>query len=189
MASEPPSALTDGDLARTITAQPLAAQAYEAELFRRFAPRVRLYGLRHLRDAQAAEDLVQRVLVLTMQKLRKGEVREPERLGSFILGTARTLTRDGRRADRMIVMEDVPEESAPAPGSEPDPPLRSRLMAGLTALDERARAVLMLSFVQEQSSEEIGATLGLEANHVRVLRYRALARLRAYLGSSAEEAV
>ncbi len=29
----------------------------EAELFRRMAPRIRLYGLRHLRDAHAAEDL------------------------------------------------------------------------------------------------------------------------------------
>ena len=29
----------------------------EAELIRRMAPRVRLYGLRHLRDEEAADDL------------------------------------------------------------------------------------------------------------------------------------
>jgi RNA polymerase sigma-70 factor (ECF subfamily) len=187
MAETPPSALSDGDLARAIAAQPRAAQAHEAELFRRFAPRVRLYGLRHMRDGQAAEDLVQRVLVLTMQKLRNGEVREPDRLGSFVLGTARTMTREGRRADRMITMENLPEESALAPQAEPDPHLRTRLAEGLAALDERARAVLVLSFVQEQSSEEIGVALGLEANHVRVLRHRALSRLRACLGFREED--
>ena len=38
----------------------------EADLCRRMAPRIRLYGLRHLRDAQATEDLVQQVLITTL---------------------------------------------------------------------------------------------------------------------------
>jgi len=42
----------------------------EVELFRRMAPRIRLYGLRHLRDEHAAEDLVQQVLVITIEALR-----------------------------------------------------------------------------------------------------------------------
>ena len=40
----------------------------EAELYRRLAPRVRLYGLRHLRDAQAAADLVQQVMLITLER-------------------------------------------------------------------------------------------------------------------------
>jgi RNA polymerase sigma-70 factor (ECF subfamily) len=51
----------------------------EAELFRRLAPRVRLYGLRHLRDAAAADDLAQDVMLLTFDSLRAGKVRESER--------------------------------------------------------------------------------------------------------------
>ena len=31
-----------------------SSEAAESELYRRFAPRVRLYGLRHLRDEDAA---------------------------------------------------------------------------------------------------------------------------------------
>jgi hypothetical protein len=50
---------TDGDLARAIAARTGAADAAETELYRRFAPRVRLYGLRHLRDEDAARDLMQ----------------------------------------------------------------------------------------------------------------------------------
>lgn len=49
----------------------------EAELFLRMAPRIRLYGLRHLRDADASEDLTQQVLITTLEALRAGRLREP----------------------------------------------------------------------------------------------------------------
>jgi RNA polymerase sigma-70 factor, ECF subfamily len=47
--------LTDAGLVRRIGSS--NAREAEAELFRRLAPRVRLYGLRPLRDQQAADDL------------------------------------------------------------------------------------------------------------------------------------
>ncbi len=50
--------LDDAELAGLITAAgPGGARDAEAELYARLAPRVRLYGLRHLRDPQAAADL------------------------------------------------------------------------------------------------------------------------------------
>ena len=51
----------------------------EAELFRRMAPRVRLYGLRHLRDEHAADDLTQQVLITTIEALRAARLREATR--------------------------------------------------------------------------------------------------------------
>lgn len=47
----------------------------DAELVRR----IRLYGLRHLRDREAAEDLVQNVLIVTLEALRA----EGDRLAFF----------------------------------------------------------------------------------------------------------
>jgi RNA polymerase sigma-70 factor (ECF subfamily) len=83
------AALDDGALARRVAGAGGAPDsAAEAELYRRLAPRVRLYGLRHLRDRQAAADLVQQVLLMTLERLRAGEVREPERIASFVLGAA-----------------------------------------------------------------------------------------------------
>ena len=35
--------------------------------------------------------------MLVLQKLRAGAVREPERIASFVLGTARQMVIDGRR--------------------------------------------------------------------------------------------
>src|SRR3954469_22802736 len=91
---------TAGGLAGAIAAGAGMTTAAEAELYRRFAPRVRLYGRRHLRDEDAACDLMQQVLLLTLQKLRDGGVRDPDMIGSFILGTSRMLAANLRRRDR-----------------------------------------------------------------------------------------
>jgi len=90
----------DGDLARAIAAGAETADAAEAELYRRFAPRVRLYGLRHLRDEDAARDLMQQVLLLTIEKLRHGAVRDMDMIGSFVLGASRMLAINLKRRDR-----------------------------------------------------------------------------------------
>ena len=82
---------SDGDLARAIAARAPGSGGGREELYRRFAPRVRLYGLRHLRDEDAARDLVQQVMLLTIEKLRKASSATWTRLRSFILGTSRML--------------------------------------------------------------------------------------------------
>src|SRR5580765_8216712 len=69
----------------------------EAELFRRMAPRVRLYGLRHLRDEAAADDLTQMVLMTTIEALRARRLREADKLAHFVLGTCRMTVLDLRR--------------------------------------------------------------------------------------------
>ena len=72
---------SDGELVRRIGLGPDAVA--EAGLFDRMAPRIRLYGLRHLRDRDAAEDLVQNVLIVTLEALRAGRLREGDRLARF----------------------------------------------------------------------------------------------------------
>jgi RNA polymerase sigma-70 factor (ECF subfamily) len=63
----------------------------EAEICRRFAPRVRLYGLRHLRSDDRAADLVQHVLLATLEAVRAGAVEHPDLLHRFVLGTCRNV--------------------------------------------------------------------------------------------------
>ena len=63
--------------ARIVAAGGQDREAAEAELCRRLAPRIRLFGLKHLRDRDAAADLVQQVLLITLEGLRAGKVREP----------------------------------------------------------------------------------------------------------------
>jgi RNA polymerase sigma-70 factor (ECF subfamily) len=153
----------------------------EAELYRRLARRVRLYGLRHLRDPAAADDLVQDVILMTFDSLRAGKVRTLEQFPSFVLGTCRRVVAGVRRGAerRQRLLERHGAELTPAPASG-EPLLDLDCLARcLTRLSERERTVVVLSFYAERSAEQIGIELGLSTVNVRVLRHRALARLRA----------
>lgn len=173
-----PPAVEDGELARRILgAPPGGSRADEAELCSRFAPRVRLYGLRHLRDEHAAADLAQRVLVLTIEKLRAGAVREPDRIASFVLGTARmiarNMARDGRREEPVAEPPDGAEEAGGA-----EPLALDRLGRCLEGLTHRERAVVLMTFYEERRAAEIAAAIASSEANVRVIRHRAIARLR-----------
>ena len=86
---------SDAELASAVIGAGVAGSpAAEAELCRRFGRRVRLYGRSRLRDESAVDDLVQRVMLVVLSKLRGGEVREPARIDSFVLGTARIVMRE-----------------------------------------------------------------------------------------------
>ena len=176
-----PAESTDADLARQIAQHaPGEARAAEAELYRRLAPRVRLFALRWLRDENAAQDVVQRVLLLTIERLRAGEVREPERLASFVLGVCRMTLRDAARhavrRDRAVddYARTLPESDVPSTASLD----RKRLADCLARLAERERSVIVMTFFADRTSEEIMDEFGLSAANVRVIRHRALGHLR-----------
>ena len=176
--------MEDAELARAIAGSaPAIDAAAEGEFCRRFAPRVRLYGLRHLRDRHAAADLVQQVLMMTLERLRAGKLREPERLASFVLGTCRMVCMDQRRgaARRAGLLEEwvIPEEAVE--DAEPRVFERERLAACLEALSERERSVVIATFFQEDAK----AALSLSQGNIRVIRHRALGKLRDCLNAGA----
>lgn len=177
--------LDDAALALAIAAGD--APDAEAELCRRFAPRVRLYGLRHLRDPHAAQDLVQQVLLMTLERLRAGKLREPAMLASFILGTCRMVVLELRRgsARREALLETYGgiEEAVAMP--EPLPLDEAQLAGCLETLAERERSVLVLTFFADKEAHEVGRELALTAGNVRVIRHRALQRLRDCMGGYA----
>lgn len=173
--------ISDAALAQRIAASASAgAHAEETELYRRFAPRVRLYGLKHLGDDAAAQDLVQQVLLVTIERLRAGAVRQPEQIASFILGTshmiATSLRRTARRRETLDAQFGHRPPTCPAPDAANLD--QARLLDCLRALAERERTVLILSFYAERTAPQIGHELDLSAGAVRVVRHRALERLR-----------
>ena len=172
---------SDGDLARVIANRTAgSADAAESELYRRFAPRVRLYGLRHLRDEDAAGDLIQQVMLVTIERLRDGAVRDCDQIASFILGVSRTVSTDllrkERRRDRLRQeFADAHAFALPATDATLD---LDRLEACLGRLAERDRLVLLSTFYAEKTASEVASDLGLSEGNVRVIRHRAVDRLR-----------
>jgi RNA polymerase sigma-70 factor (ECF subfamily) len=173
---------TDAELVARLAAETegAAAGACEAELYRRYHRRCYLYGLKHLSDADAACHLAQEALMLTLAKLRAGELREPERIGSFLLGTCRLLAVGAKRtrARRGRLLLQYAEPSAAPPSSEHVGD-RERLVRCLGRLRDREQTVLVLSYYVELDAAAIAAELGTNASHVRVLRHRALEQLQA----------
>ena len=175
---------------RIISCAPARDTAAEAELCRRLGPRIRLYGLKHLRSDAAAADLMQEVLILLLAKLQERVVREPKQVASFALGTARQMVIDWRRsgARRVRILEKFPIDLTPAETEEEAEPIDAeRLKRCLGALPDRERAVLVMTFYDDRPADAVAQELKLSAGNVRVIRHRGLERLRGCM--TAEEGV
>jgi len=175
------AARLDGDLAREVASATAGdAAAAEGELYRRFARRVRLFGLKHLRDDMAADDLAQQVMLIAIERLRAGEIRNPNEIGSFILSTSRMVATGLRRTERRRQNLHQRVDA----GEPMDLPADARLFDAdrirpcLASLRERERTILLLTFYAERPSPEIAEKMGMSAGAVRVARHRAVAAMR-----------
>lgn len=175
--------LSDADLAPRIAGGDRDA---EAEMCRRMGPRIRLYGLRHLRSPAAADDLVQQVLLKVIEALRAARLRDADKLAQFVLGTCRMIVIELRRTTRRQ------EELLAAFGGDlvpaaPDAPrLDDRQLARcVQSLKERERSVVVMTFYDEHTAAETGRFLGVSEGNVRVIRHRALQQLRDCMGATA----
>jgi RNA polymerase sigma-70 factor (ECF subfamily) len=134
-------------------------------------------------------------LLLTVDKLRDGEVHTPEQIASFILSTARWTLRTERRDKRRFESTDQradwqgddPSGSGGRGWADPEPLIERTWIRGcLESLAERDRTVVVLSFFQGSTAQEIADALGLSPGNVRVIRHRALGLLRHCLEAGSE---
>ena len=185
---------SNAELALRIQEGEANARAAEAQLCQRFWQRARLYGLRHLRGVTEAEDLAQQAMEVMLSSLRQGRVDDLELLDRYVLGVCRNvahaLRRSGERtakAARRLALEPAPSVEQP-----PEPPWGKQTVERLTTcmggLSERERRVVHLSFAEWQPSAEIAEQLEVAAGNVRVIRHRALHKLRECLDRAGEPA-
>jgi RNA polymerase sigma-70 factor (ECF subfamily) len=153
----------------------------ERELCRRYAARIRGYGLRHLRDIAAADDLVQHVLLILLAAVREGRAGDPARLDGWVLVTCRNSVMDMRRGE--LRQRRLATSAAAGLPDAYEPEVtgidRLRLQGCLFELEPRERTVVVASYLEERDAEEIGRAMQLTPGNVRVIRHRALARLQA----------
>jgi len=172
-----PVELSDADLVERVAQ---GHQDAEAEMCRRMGPRIRLYGLRHLRSAAAADDLVQQVLLKTLEALRSGRLRERDKLAPFVLGTCRMTVLDLRRSARRQEQLLATFGADLMPAVPSPPPLDGeRLAQCVQALRERERSVVVMTFYDEETAAKTAVFLGTSEANVRVIRHRAIRQLRA----------
>jgi RNA polymerase sigma-70 factor (ECF subfamily) len=162
-------------------------RAAEGELVTRFSRGLLLMLRRLTGNPALADDLHQETLALVLEKIRRGEVREPARLAGFIRSTARNLFIADRRKEARYgpFPEDGEEtflERSPA-GAPFD-----RAAAGEEAQQvqqilselrhDRDRQLLLRFYLRDDSKEEICSDLGIEPERFHMLLHRARERMR-----------
>ncbi len=158
----------------------------EAELVERYSRGVAFIIRRETGGASAADDLYQETFRIALEKIRRGDLREPEKLSGFVCGIARNLVIDYfRRAERHESLAEI-EEVAPIPHPSPGQ-LDELLQREKTALvrqvinelsSDRDRQLLFRFYIAEEAKESICADLGLTSVHFNRVLFRARERYR-----------
>ena len=170
-------------LASRIAAGDLTA---EEELVRRYSRGVSVLLRRATGDRMLAEDLHQETFRLCLDKIRRGELREPEKLSGFICNIARNLAVESfRRASRMgkRVGIEAAESLADSRSSQFSQLLEAEKAKVVRQVlrelhPPRDREVLYRFYVAEEDKARICEDLGLSSLHFNRVLYRARERYR-----------
>jgi len=172
------------DLVRRIVSGEPAA---EAELVDRFSRALSFLLRRLTRDDTAAEDLYQETFRLVIEKVRRGELREPERLPGFVSSMARNLflgsvRRGGRRQKWQGDSEAAEAAPDPAPGQLARLLAKERAAAVRGVLAElkndRDREILSRHYISGEDKEDICRDLELSDLHFNRVLFRARQRYK-----------
>jgi RNA polymerase sigma-70 factor (ECF subfamily) len=171
------------DIVRRITAGDSAA---EDEVVRRYERGVAIIIDNVVRNQSATEDLSQETFRIVLEKLRRGDLRQPERLSGFVCGVARNAAIDYiRRAKRSDLREEILDGEHipdPAPNQLDQMLARERSEMVRQVIGElnveRDREVLFRYYVAEEDKNKICSDLGITRIQFNNIIYRALARFK-----------
>lgn len=171
------------DLVNRIRAGDLQA---EAELVERYSQGVQVILRREVSNTASVEDLYQETFCIVLEKIRRGDVREPEKLSGFVLGVARNLIIDHFRRATRLANEASVDAAEPLPNPAPDQ-FEELLLKEKSDLiwqifkampNKRDIQVLLRFYIAEEDKERICADLGLTKRYFNVVLDRARERFR-----------
>lgn len=163
--------------------------AAEHELVSRYTRGIKVIIDRIVRNPTVTEDLSQETFRIVLEKLRHGDLRQPERLSGFVCSVARNAARDHmRRATRYFWIEgdagvqDIPD---PAPDQLDEVLRKERAEVVHQVINElsldRDRQLLLRHFILEENKDKICKDLGITRIKFNYVIYRAVARFKELL--------
>ncbi|WP_432901402.1 sigma-70 family RNA polymerase sigma factor [Micromonospora matsumotoense] len=154
-------------------------------IYRRYADRLYTYARMMLREPEAAADAVHDAFLLAGQRI--DQLRDPDRLRSWLYAIVRTeclrqLRERSRSAPLTEAAEPVADTADPAAAVNADQ-VRDLVHLAVAALNPGDREVVHLAIRHDLSSVDIGAALGVPANHAHARLSRARSQLERALGA------
>lgn len=160
----------------------IAAGKREAErdFVLRYQGPVRAMLLARSRNPDLSADLQQEVMIEAICALRRGQLRDPERLSGFVLGIARNLLnnhlRSSYRTQALDLPDDLPDLRANTEQMEERQWEQTALQA-IETLDGVDRAILQMTLVDGMKPAAIATQLRLNPDVVRQRKLRATRRI------------
>lgn len=135
-----------------------------------------------------AEDLAQQTLVQAYRSWSK--VSRADEPAAYLrrMMVNRYISDHRPRGRRLELLTDAPPEPRSGADAEAGVDDRMRLWPHVLALPPRQRAVIVLRYYERLSEREIAEALGCSTGTVKSTAHRALASLRAAIGSAAPDA-
>jgi RNA polymerase sigma-70 factor (ECF subfamily) len=153
------------------------------ELYRVFSRGVRFYLCRQL-GPQDLDDKVHDTFLIVVQAIRKGELREPERLMGFVRTVVRRQV--AAQIDRAVQSrrDQAEMESGAFVSDHRDTPEEAAILRQheevaetvLRGVSDRDREILTRFYLMEQTQQEICDEMNLSETQFRLLKSRAKAR-------------
>jgi RNA polymerase sigma-70 factor (ECF subfamily) len=154
----------------------------EAALYEKYSERVYYLALSELRSPENAEDVRAETFLRVLQAIRQGQVRTPQALASFILGTAHyvilELLRRERKADQVARQEVAERDGRSDDLLFLDQGVKHAIEETIYRLKPREQAYLRMNYYEELSKPEIAQRLGVKEERLRLIKSRALKRFR-----------
>lgn len=175
------------DLVQRIRAgDPLA----EEELVNNYRRGLLVIATVRTRDREAAQDLAQEVLIAVLKALRDGQLREAQKLGAFIQGTARNLINNYLRLRSRRPESDL--DSIQEPSTDPVKELESadrlwRIRQELENFSPVDQQILLLSLVDGHSLLEVAERCKMSHDAVRARRSRMIRKITKKFGGVSHE--
>jgi RNA polymerase sigma-70 factor (ECF subfamily) len=158
-------------------------EAAMAELYQIFARGIRFYLCRQL-GSQELDDKVHDTFLIVVQAIRRGDLREPERLMGFVRTVVRRQVaayiedavhrrREQTEVDggmRLVDHSSTPEQTAM------DRQRHELVFSILERMSSRDREILTRFYLHEQAQEQICEEMSLSETQFRLLKSRAKAR-------------
>ncbi|MEH1098763.1 sigma-70 family RNA polymerase sigma factor [Micromonospora sp. CPCC 205561] len=154
-------------------------------MYRRYADRLYTYARTVLREPEAAADAVHDAFLAAGQRI--DQLREPDRLRPWLYAIVRNeCLRQLRQRSRSLPLEEAGEPAAETvdPGAGVNAAqVRDLVHSAVAALNPGDREVVHLAIRHDLSSADIGAALGVPANHAHARLSRARSQLERALGA------